>query len=85
MSKGRPGTSACSIAMSPSEFVEVGSKGLISWFRHSFSAGVALYADIRGELGGESGMKRFPSTICSFRGGVSIWCLVWLWLNDFIV
>ena len=78
MSKGRPDTSACSIAMSPSEFVEVGPKGLISWLCHSFSAGVALYADIRGELGGESGMKRFLSTICSSRGGVSMWCLIWL-------
>lgn len=33
---------------------------------HSLSAEV-VYADIRGELGGESGMKRFPSTIGTFE------------------
>jgi hypothetical protein len=26
-----------------------------------------LYADMRGELGGESGMNRFPSTIGTFK------------------
>jgi hypothetical protein len=56
--------------MSPSECEEVLSKDLISDECHSLSAGVVLYADIRGELGGESGMKRFPSTIGAFKDGV---------------
>lgn len=38
----------------------------------SLSAEVVLYADIRGELGGERGMKRFPSTIETFVDGSSV-------------
>lgn len=65
MSKLCPLTSAWSSAMSPSWCDEFVSKALISEVCQSFSAGVVLYADIRGELGGESGMKRLPSTICT--------------------
>lgn len=66
--------------MSPSEWAEEGSRDLMSDDCHSFSAGVVLYADMRGELGGERGMNKFPSTIGTFRyrlwrvGGVlSLW------------
>jgi hypothetical protein len=71
--------------MSPSECAEVGSNDLMSEVCHSFSAGVVLYADIRGELGGESGMKRFPSTIGTFKDEsweVEIWLGVWLNPSD---
>jgi len=67
--------------MSLSECAEVGSKALISEVCHSFSAGVVLYADMRGELGGESGMKRFPSTIGTLKDEsweVELWLGVWL-------
>jgi hypothetical protein len=30
---------------------------------HSVSAGAVLYADMRGELGGDKGMMKLPSTI----------------------
>lgn len=53
--------------MSPSWCDEFVSKVLISEVCQSFSAGVVLYADIRGELGGESGMKRLLSTICTLE------------------
>ena len=72
--------------MSPSECAEVGSKDLMSDDCQSFSAGVVLYADIRGELGGESGMKRFPSTIGTFvddSGEFGVGLAVWL--NRFVI
>lgn len=49
--------------MSLSDWPEEGSKDFKSADGQSFSAVVVLYADMRGELGGESGINKFPSTI----------------------
>ena len=55
--------------MSLSLCAELFSKDLMSAVGHSLSAGAVLYADMCGELGGERGMKRFPSTIGTFADG----------------
>lgn len=68
-SKLWPFTSAWSSAMSLSLCAELLSKDLMSAVGHSLSAGAVLYADMCGELGGERGMKRFPSTIGTFADG----------------
>jgi hypothetical protein len=53
--------------MSLSECGGVCSRVRMSADCHSFSAGVVLYADMRGELGGDKGMMKFPSTIGEAR------------------
>ena len=49
--------------MSLSECGGVCSRVLKSDGCHSLSARVVLYADMRGEVGGDKGMMEFPSTI----------------------
>lgn len=49
--------------MSLSECGGVCSSALTSDDCHSLSAGVVLYADMRGEVGGDKGIMKFPSTI----------------------
>jgi hypothetical protein len=49
--------------MSLSECGGVCSRVRTSEVCHSVSTGAVLYADMRGELGGDKGMMKFPSTI----------------------
>jgi hypothetical protein len=56
--------------MSLSECGGVCSSVLISDECHSLSAVVELYADMRGELGGDKGMRKLPSTIGALEQGV---------------
>lgn len=49
--------------MSLSEWGGVCSNVLTSVECQSLSAEVVLYADMRGELGGDRGIRKFPSTI----------------------
>jgi hypothetical protein len=56
--------------MSLSECGGVCSNVLTSDDCHSLSAVVVLYADMRGELGGDKGMRKLPSTIGTLETGV---------------
>jgi hypothetical protein len=53
--------------MSLSECGGVCSKVLSSDDCHSLSAEVVLYADMCGELGGDKGTRKLPSTIGAFE------------------
>jgi hypothetical protein len=53
--------------MSLSECGGVCSRVLYSDDGHSLSAEVVLYADMCGELGGDKGTRKLPSTIGAFE------------------
>jgi hypothetical protein len=56
--------------MSLSECGGVCSNVLTSDVCHSLSALLELYADMRGELGGDKGMRKLPSTIGALEQGI---------------
>lgn len=62
--------------MSLSECGGVCSSVLTSDDDHSLSAVVVLYADMRGEQGGDKGMMKFPSTIDTSTEGTKGECCV---------
>jgi hypothetical protein len=57
--------------MSLSECGGVCSSVLMSDECQSLSAVIELYADMRGELGGDKGMRKLPSTIGASEQGVA--------------
>lgn len=57
------------MAMSLSECGGVFARVLTPVDCHSLSVADAPYADMCGELGGDKGMRKFPSTIGAFGGG----------------